>query len=201
MRFTFVESVCEGIGARIGLWKTVVKASKQSFHVAVSASLANEMPPLQPLPREDHEPCANDKSIRSPASGLKIITAAFKRASSAPRVQLLEPYVPKVAWGNRLVSFVRTYARGLELKVPKVTNVWNVMFQRLLTFRTLCSKGRLRKQFRFARTHTRARGLERKAPKIRNVWNGMFQRLATFGTVRSKGCQRLERYVPKVANV
>ena len=67
----------------------------------------------------------------------------------------LERYVPKVVWGNRFVSFVRTYARGLE----------------------------------------------RKAPKIRNVWNGMFQRLATFGTVRSKGCQRLERYVPKVANV
>ena len=77
------------------------KSSKQSFHVAVSASLANEMPPLQPLPREDHEPCANDKSIRSPASGLKIITAASKRASSAPRVQPLEHYVPKVVWENR----------------------------------------------------------------------------------------------------
>ena len=140
---------------------------------------------------------ANDKSIRSLASGLKIITAAFKRASSAPRVQFLEPYVPKVVWGNRLVSFVRTYARGLELKVPKITNVWNVMFQRLLTFRTLCSKGRLRKQFRFARTHTRARfgtqgskdsqRLERHVPKVNNVWNSPFQRLLTFGTLCSKG--------------
>ena len=47
----------------------------------------------------------------------------------------------------------------------------------------------------------RVERLKRKAPKIRNVWNGMFQRFTTFGTVRSKGCQRLERYVPKVANV
>ena len=139
-----------------------------------------ETPSIQhPLPREDHEPCANDKSIRSLASGLKIITAVFKRASSAPRVQPLEHHVPKVVWGNRFVSFVRTYARGLELKVPKVANVWNVMFQTLLTFRTLCSKGRMGKSVRFLRTYVRAR----------------------FGTEGSKGYERLERYVPKVTNV
>ena len=96
----------------------------------------------------------------------------------------------------------------MEQSVPKVANVWNAMFQRLRTFRTLCSKGRLRKQFRFARTHARARfgtqgskdsqRLERHVPKVSNVWNSPFQRLPTFGTLRSKGCKRLERYVPKV---
>ena len=110
---------------RVSLSKALGSASRPALKVM--RRRRQEAPSIQhPLPREDHEPCA---------SGLKIITAAFKRASSAPRVQLLEPYVPKVAWGNRLVSFVRTYARGLELKVPKVTNVWNVMFQRLLAHR------------------------------------------------------------------
>ena len=125
---------------RVSLSKALGSASRSALKVI--RRRRQEAPSIQhPLPREEHEPCANDKSIRSLASGLKIITAAFKRASSAPRVQLLEPYVPKVVWGNRLVSFVRTYSRGLELKVPKVTNVWNVMLQRLLTFRTACSKG------------------------------------------------------------
>ena len=129
---------------RVSLSKALGSASRPALKI--TRRRQQETPSIQhPLPREDHEPCA---------SGLKIITAAFKRASSAPRVQLLEPYVPKVAWGNRLVSFVRTYARGLELKVPKVTNVWNVMFQRLLTFRTLCSKGRLGNSF-VSRAHTR----------------------------------------------
>ena len=66
----------------------------------------------------------------------------------------LERYVPKVVWGNRFVSSVRTHARGLELKVPKVLNVWNVTFQRLLTFGTVRSKGSER--------------LERCVPKV--VW-------------------------------
>ena len=70
------------------------------------------------------------------------------------RYYRLEHYVPNVVGGNRFVSFVRTYARGLELKVPKVTNVWNATFQRLRTFRTLCSKGRLGNSF-VSRAHTR----------------------------------------------
>ena len=83
------------------------------------------------------------------------------------------------------------------------------MFQRLLTFRTLCSKGCLGESVRFVRTYVRARfgtqgskdsqRLERHVPKVNNVWNSPFQRLPTFGTLRSKGCKRLERYVPKVA--
>ena len=136
---------------RVSLSKALGSASRPALKI--TRRRQQETPSIQhPLPREDHEPCA---------SGLKIITAAFKRASSAPRVQLLEPYVPKVVWGNRLVSFVRTYARGLELKVPKVTNVWNVMFQRLLTFRTLCSKGRLGNSFvsrAYTRTHAHRKG-------------------------------------------
>ena len=39
----------------------------------------------------------------------------------------------------------------MERCVPKVPNVWNGVFQRFRTFRTLCSKGRLGKPFRFAR--------------------------------------------------
>ena len=115
----------------------------------------------------------------------------------------LEPSVPKVVWGNSFVSHAHTLTRARAVR--------NLRFQRLLTFGTACSKGYSRLEHQVpevfwgnsfvSRAHTRARGLERKAPKIRNVWNGMFQRLATFGTIRSKGCQRLERYVPKVANV
>ena len=85
---------------RVSLSKALGSASRPALKVI--RRRRQEAPSIQhPLPREDHEPCANDKSIRSLASGLKIITAAFKRASSAPRVQPLEHYVPKVVWENR----------------------------------------------------------------------------------------------------
>ena len=85
---------------RVSLSKALGSASRPAL--TITRRRRQETPSTQhPLPREDHEPCANDKSIRSLASGLKIITADFQRASSAPRVQPLEHYVPKVVWGNR----------------------------------------------------------------------------------------------------
>ena len=92
---------------RVSLSKVLGSASRPALKVI--RRRRQEAPSIQhPLPREDHEPCANDKSIRSLASGLKISTAAFKRASSAPRAQPLEHYVPKVVW--EIVS-VRSYGR------------------------------------------------------------------------------------------
>ena len=77
---------------RVSLSKALGYASRPALKI--TRRRRQETPSIQhPLPREDHEPCANDKSIRS--------LAAFRRASSAPRVQPLEHYVPKVVWENR----------------------------------------------------------------------------------------------------